>query len=606
VQGHPVPLFDIKGTCEAALAQSEMEHTILWPSVFMEVWLGAVVGLPLMAQQPITLIGKGDHRHNFVSEADVAAFAVAAVDNPRAANQRIGIGGSASCTWTEIVAAVGRAMGTQLPIQYLPPGLEDFRLDIKVRNQGGNMNRKIVIGLIAGTAVCLTLAGASTPAGAQDAGPQAIAPNSADAPNAAAGTAITFQGQLKKDGGTFSGACSFRFTLFDAATGTGQVGTPLPVDATVTNGLFTVPLDFGNQFTGQARWLETAVKCAGDADYIPQSPRLNLTSSPYAIGLMPGASINGDGNEGLKVNTPNGYALLGYSNTKAGVLGASQNFNGVRGIGYNQNHAAVVGLHEASGFGVLGQSAGNGVVGLTTNGAVGVFGRSSGGSTGIGVWGETDTSGPGVYGKSYSGAGVWGTSVGAFGVYGETTNNYAIKGKSLNSVGVYGESTNSHGVVGRTSSANAYAVYADGKVAISGGTDIAERFSSASEQQIESGTVVMVDEAHPGQIIPSGAAYARTVVGIVSGAGGVEPGLILHQSGMMEGPHVVAIAGRVYVKATAANGAIKPGDLLTTANLPGHAMKATDRDAAFGAVIGKALTGLDSGTGLVLVLVNLQ
>ena len=117
-----MPLFDIKGTCETALEQSGMEHTILWPSIFMEIWIGMVVGMPLMANQPITLIGAGNHRHNFVSEADVAAFAVAAVDNPRAANQRISIGGPASYSWSEIVAVVGQAMGAKLPVQYLPPG----------------------------------------------------------------------------------------------------------------------------------------------------------------------------------------------------------------------------------------------------------------------------------------------------------------------------------------------------------------------------------------------------------------------------------------------------------------------------------------------------
>ncbi len=188
----------------------------------------------------------------------------------------------------------------------------------------------------------------------------------------------------------------------------------------------------------------------------------------------------------------------------------------------------------------------------------------------------------------------------------KSLNSVALYGESTNSAGVYGLSSTHHGVIGRTLDPTKYAILADGKVAITGGTDIAERFSSAISQTIEPGTVVVVDEAHPGQINPSDAAYARTVVGIVSGAGGVEPGLVLHQKGMMEGPHIVAIAGRVYVKATATNGAIKPGDLLTTADLPGHAMKATDRDLAFGAIIGKALTGLDNGAGMVLVLVNLQ
>ena len=124
VQGHPVPLFNIKGTCEAALERSGLEYTILQPAVFMEIWIGMVVGIPLMAQQPITLIGQGDHRHNFISEADVAAFAIATVGNPRAANQRIVLGGPASYTWSEVVNAVSAAMGAQLPINYLPLGSE--------------------------------------------------------------------------------------------------------------------------------------------------------------------------------------------------------------------------------------------------------------------------------------------------------------------------------------------------------------------------------------------------------------------------------------------------------------------------------------------------
>ena len=68
----------------------------------------------------------------------------------------------------------------------------------------------------------------------------------------------------------------------------------------------------------------------------------------------------------------------------------------------------------------------------------------------------------------------------------------------------------------------------------------------------------------------------------------------------------MALTGRVYVKVDATHGAIEPGDLLTTSPTPGHAMKATDWDQAHGTILGKAMTGLDSGTGLVLVLVSLQ
>lgn len=81
-----------------------------------------VVGKPLMANQPITLIGRGDHHQNFVSEADVAAYTIEAMDNPLSTNQRIRFGGPASytCTWTEIINEISQVVGSQLPVQYLP------------------------------------------------------------------------------------------------------------------------------------------------------------------------------------------------------------------------------------------------------------------------------------------------------------------------------------------------------------------------------------------------------------------------------------------------------------------------------------------------------
>ena len=53
------------------------------------------------------------------------------------ANQRIGIGGPASYTWTEVVNAVGKAMGMQLPVHYLPFGSQVPLLSDEV---GGNLN----------------------------------------------------------------------------------------------------------------------------------------------------------------------------------------------------------------------------------------------------------------------------------------------------------------------------------------------------------------------------------------------------------------------------------------------------------------------------------
>jgi hypothetical protein len=140
---------------------------------------------------------------------------------------------------------------------------------------------------------------------------------------------------------------------------------------------------------------------------------------------------------------------------------------------------------------------------------------------------------------------------------------------------------------------------------IDGGSDLVEGFDSQTKD-IEPGTLMVIDPAHPGQLMPSSAAYDTRVAGIISGAAGIKSGLKMGQEGVMDGKHPIAMTGRVYVKCTTAGGAIQPGDLLTTSDLPGYAMKASDRSRAPGAVIGKAMSGLEKDTGLVLVLVNLQ
>jgi Collagen triple helix repeat (20 copies) len=140
---------------------------------------------------------------------------------------------------------------------------------------------------------------------------------------------------------------------------------------------------------------------------------------------------------------------------------------------------------------------------------------------------------------------------------------------------------------------------------IRGGADLVEGFNSQTII-IEPGTLMVIDPANPGELMPSTSAYDSKVAGIISGANGVLPGIHMGQEGVMDGKHKVAMTGRVYVKATTANGKIQPGDLLTTSDIPGHAMKANDRTRAGGATVGKAMSALDKETGLVLVLVNLQ
>lgn len=144
-------------------------------------------------------------------------------------------------------------------------------------------------------------------------------------------------------------------------------------------------------------------------------------------------------------------------------------------------------------------------------------------------------------------------------------------------------------------------------IQITGGADFAESFHIMSTEPVEPGMVACIDPEQQGQLRISGKAYDTTVAGIVSGAGGVNPGLLMSQSNSdLHGEYSVALAGRVYCRADASNRAIKPGDLLTTSDIPGHAMKVTDYTKAQGTIIGKAMNSLAEGRGLVLVLVTLQ
>ena len=394
----------------------------------------------------------------------------------------------------------------------------------------------------------------------------------------AVSTTFTYQGRLQQAGTPFTGSCAFQFSLWDDVVGGAQQGSTLSIGAVaVEAGLFNVALDFGDQFKGDGRWLATSVQCPGDVGYTTLTPRQALTAVPYAVSLRPGATViqravNAQAIHGQATNT-SGIGVWGESAQHVGVYGTSPGGQGVWG-------------NSTTGTGVFGASDSWAGVWGQSNGASGVVGRSSNQYSG-GVYGENLANGYGVFGKAVNGAGVYGKSTNWVGVYGETD--------AVGVAGVWGKNT-AGGVAGRF----------DGTVQITGGADLAERFVVSGETAVIPGTVLVIDTENPGQLIASDQAYDTRVVGIASGAGGVQPGLTLHQEGLLEGNTQVAIAGRVYVLAEANSAPIQPGDLLTTSTMPGYAMAASDRNLAYGAVIGKALTGLDNGTGLVLVLVNLQ
>jgi hypothetical protein len=108
----------------------------------------------------------------------------------------------------------------------------------------------------------------------------------------------------------------------------------------------------------------------------------------------------------------------------------------------------------------------------------------------------------------------------------------------------------------------------------------------------------------PGKFFKLSEPYSTLVTGIYS----TKPGVVGRRQIGPKGPDEIpmAMVGIVPVKVTAENGSIKAGDLLVSSSTPGYAMKGTDRSRMLGAVIGKALASLDSGTGVIEVVVTLQ
>lgn len=143
---------------------------------------------------------------------------------------------------------------------------------------------------------------------------------------------------------------------------------------------------------------------------------------------------------------------------------------------------------------------------------------------------------------------------------------------------------------------------------ITGGSDLAESFVINSEIKPLPGMLVSIDSLNPGKLTLSTSEYDRKVAGIISGANNIRTGLLLNQKNtIIDGETPVALTGRVYCFVDASEIGIKPGDLLTTSNTRGYAMKATDHEKANGSTIGKAMSYLQKGEkGLVLVLISLK
>ncbi len=366
-------------------------------------------------------------------------------------------------------------------------------------------------------------------------------------------TGFTYQGRLRQGSAALNGsnAADLRFTLFTGDTGGTQVGPAVTVTGVdFDQGLFTVDLDFGFEaFDGNARWLQVEVAVPPGGAFTALAPRQALSATPYAL-----AVVGVDGHSLDSVDGSITDAVFVASNGRVGVGTTSPQ----TGLHITQASGITLGVNSAAG----GYTALQMQLSQASGGYAQIEAVKASGS----AWGDL----------------VLNLNAGRVGIgTASPQQKLDVNGTTRTKV-----------------------------LQITGGSDVAEpyRIAPAGDMQAQPGMVVAIDPADVGALRVAQQAYDRTVAGIISGANGINPGLTLTQEGSVaDGSLPVASVGRVWCWVDAdVGGPIVAGDLLTTSTTPGHAMRVVEPDRANGAILGKAMSSLEHGRGLVLVLVALQ
>lgn len=364
---------------------------------------------------------------------------------------------------------------------------------------------------------------------------------------------------------------------------------------------------------------------------------ISQSASGTGVYGLANTSVTGNSSYGVfgKTNSTTGFGVYGeHTDGHYGHLGSDS--TGVRGEHANGNYgvlgwpdAGASATHFATGnhgeigtvnSGVRGTNF-NGNLGELGAGAYGVLGYATNGNAGTFSTLGTTNSSPvvtltgGQFGftllEGHKSHRRFAFTTGGLTLYSTSgSGNPVARLEASNELGLLRIYRGTSEVITLDPDVNGDARVITEELEITGGSDLSEYFEVSGKPKGEApepGALLSIDPDSPGRLRVSDRAYDPLIAGVVSGAGGVETGVIMGQEGSeADGETPVALVGRVYVLVDAAHGAVRPGDLLTSSPTPGHAMPAGDREAAFGSVLGKAMTGLDEGRGLVLTLINLQ
>ena len=147
---NPVDLFRCKFEAEEVVRRSGLSFTILRATAFMEFW-AAMVGAPILRTGKVTIFGSGSNPMNFVLVDDVAAYALVALDDPRAAGRTLEVGGPENLSMIQVAAIFEKEAGRPAKRTHVPLPLMRF-LAVALRPLNPGVARQIAAGVLMDTA----------------------------------------------------------------------------------------------------------------------------------------------------------------------------------------------------------------------------------------------------------------------------------------------------------------------------------------------------------------------------------------------------------------------------------------------------------------------